>query len=317
MKTPPGRSTRRASATRRSGKRRCSSSSPATAASNVASSNGRGSSRSAQTVSIPSLAASSRASRSTSTPTTSFPSTYAAVSAPYRQPRSSTRLPVPSHSLNSSERSGSQKTKSSLRLLLWWRRYDSSIRSSSLMQHVRARRASGTRSWRLAIAVSLPRKVAIEELRVLAGEHVPVARTPCRARRFRQPPALGLVTREPLDRLDELTWALNEHAGACLAQVARYLVVVGHGRDSHAHVLGHLDGADALVGRARIEREIEVRGVREHLVARHAPEQEDVGAARAASPDPIARTSEQPEPGGGHTGADLVPELEEMVDVVE
>src|SRR5438094_10093936 len=127
------------------------------------------------------------------------------------------------------------------------------------MQHVRARRASGTRSWRLAIAVSLSRKVAIEELRVLAGEHVPVARTPCGARCLRKPPALGLVTREPLDRLNELTWALNEQSGAGLAQVGRHLVVVGDSRDSHAHVLGHLDGADAPVGSARIEREIEVR----------------------------------------------------------
>ena len=92
---PPGRSTRRISATSASGNCRCSNSSPATTASKLASSNGRGSSTFACTGSIPSAAAFSSAEASTSSPTTELPSRKCLVSAPERQPRSSTRLPCP------------------------------------------------------------------------------------------------------------------------------------------------------------------------------------------------------------------------------
>ena len=60
-RTPAGRSTRRISATSASGNCRCSKSSPATTASKLASSKGRGSSTSPCTGSIPSAAAFSRA----------------------------------------------------------------------------------------------------------------------------------------------------------------------------------------------------------------------------------------------------------------
>ena len=47
------------------------------------------------------------------------------------------------------------------------------------------------------------------------------------------------------------------------------------------------------------------------------PEQHDVVAAREARPQPLARAADEPEPGVRDTRVDLVPELEQVVDVVE
>ena len=84
-KRPPARSRRCASATKSSGNRTCSSSSPVNTASKHTLGNGMLSSTSATMVSNPSLATAESASRSTSIPTTSLPSTKCRATAPLRQ----------------------------------------------------------------------------------------------------------------------------------------------------------------------------------------------------------------------------------------
>ena len=104
--------------------------------------------------------------------------------------------------------------------------------------------------------------------------------------------------------------------GSGFAEVARDLVVVGDARNARAQVVGDLCSADALVARARIERDVEVRHVGEDPLGRHVAEQDDVVTVGQPPPETAARPPDQPQ-AGGDASADLLPELEQVLDVVQ
>ena len=115
----------------RRGNRRCSRSSPATTASKLSSVERQ------RLVDVrddrldPERPAFASAARSTSTPTTSFPSRKCRVSAPERQPRSSTRLPCPIASTKSGIRSGTKTKSPASRRWRWCASYGSAERACS------------------------------------------------------------------------------------------------------------------------------------------------------------------------------------------
>ena len=89
----------------------------------------------------------------------------------------------------------------------------------------------------------------------------------------------------------------DEDAGAGLAELLGDGVVVRHGRDAEAHVLGGLRGLDPLVLLARVEGDVEVGGVRERLVALEPAEDDDVVSRADPLADAVARPADEPEPG--------------------
>ncbi len=161
------------------------------------------------------------------------------------------------------------------------------------------------------------RQVEVEQLLVAPCQHVPVQLRAGLSRRGREPRAGTLVLAEVDDRVDELARRRHEHARAGLAQVLRHLVVVRDGGHSEADELAHLGRLDARVLRPRVEREVEVGRGRERLLTRQTAEENDVVTARDALLDPVARAADEPEPRPGEARVDLVPELEQVLDVVE
>ena len=95
------------------------------------------------------------------------------------------------------------------------------------------------------------------------------------------------------------------------------LEVVGDGGDAETHVLGDLGGLDPLVLRARVEGDVEVGSVSEGLIAIQAPEDHDVVAAADALAHSVAGTTNEPQARTRSPSADLLPEVKEVVDVVQ
>ena len=126
-----------------------------------------------------------------------------------------------------------------------------------------------------------------------------------------------LVRAEVHDRVDELARRRHQDTRAGLAQVLGHLVVVGDRRHAEPDELADLGGLDPHVLRPRVERDVEVRRGRERLLAGDSPEENDVVPAVDALPDPLARLADEPEPAVREPRVDLVPELEQVVDVVE
>ena len=119
------------------------------------------------------------------------------------------------------------------------------------------------------------------------------------------------------DGVDEPRRVAHEDAGPGLAKLLGDSVVVRHRRDSQPHVLRRLRRLDALVPLARVERDVEVRRVSERLVALEPAEDDDIVASADPLPDTLTRSADEPEPRLGCARMNLLPELEQVVDVVE
>ncbi len=120
-----------------------------------------------------------------------------------------------------------------------------------------------------------------------------------------------------LHRADEVARGADEQTCVEVANLVGHLEVVGDHGQAEAQVLADLGCPHALIDGARIERNVEARRGVQRLVALQTTEHDDVVATVGALTDPLRRVADQPQLRVGNASVDLVPEVEEMVGVVQ